>query len=93
MLEHLQKDKIKLCYKLQKFATVNYTVRILKKKKKKDRNEAGQKKLNSILKKVKLCICHEAQCVSSKAGCSAPAFSGGYRRERKSRGKSREMTN
>lgn len=30
-------------------------------------------------KKVRVCICREAQWVSSKAGCSALAFSGGYR--------------
>lgn len=45
-------------------------------------------------KKVRLCICHEAQWVSSKAGCSALAFSGGYRgKGRVGRGEQREVAN
>lgn len=56
--------------------------------------EAGQKKAQLNPKKVRLCICHEAQWVSSKARCSALAFSGGYRgKGRVGRGEQRETTN
>lgn len=56
--------------------------------------KTAKKKAQLNPKKVRLCICHEAQWVSSKAGCSALAFSGGYRgKGRVGRGEQRETTN
>ena len=75
------KEKLKLCYKVQKSATVKLYSTYLEKKK----SMMLAKKAQLNPKKVRLCICHEARWVSSKAGCSALAFSGGYRRGRKVR--------